>query len=247
MHRYEELEKIYYKKKFLKFISIFFVLVISIGIFFIFPSLNKENEKNITKNIIKEKTININQKKEINTTKLNKKIEKVSKNTQKEKNVSIVKNENQKLTFILPKITEKQKNIIKENKPVKKDIKKRKEIKEIKKTKTTTSKKIPPSIKIEEKKISVNELIRKFNTNPNYDIAMIIAKEYFKIGDLNNARIWVIKANNLKPEDVDSWLLFADILLKNNEKEKALKILNVYIDTYGDNPLIEAKIRSINE
>ena len=226
MHRYEELEKIYYKKRYLKIFFIFgFVFLIGFSFFyFIFfnKTKNTKKEKNKKEVIKKEKKIN----KEIN-----------------KKNLKI-KKEPKKISFILPEISKSY-----EEKSKKEEVKKEKTTKNKEKAfkKEVKTEKKSDNIKIEEKSISLNELIKKYNLNPSYDIAMIIAKEYFKKGDLENARIWAVKANSLNPEDVDSWLFFADILLKKNEKEKALKILNVYIETYGDNPLIEAKIRSINE
>jgi tetratricopeptide (TPR) repeat protein len=83
--------------------------------------------------------------------------------------------------------------------------------------------------------------------NPSYDLALMIAKEYYKQKNYKQAQIWAIKANNLDPQKVESWLLFADILLKENKKKKALEILKIYLDQYGEEERIRAKIRSIDE
>ena len=252
MHRYEELEKLYYKKKYLKIIFFIFLTLIVFGAVYYVVVYKKsvKSKKEITKSkkIVKKETVK-KVKQETNESNVSK-----TASAEKIKKPNKVNNEqkqnNQKLMFILPKIDN---NMVKNSSiadKTQKTIKKQPS----NKVKTNKPKKIKPQPKteekepvIQEKKVSVSELIRKFNLNPDYDLAMLIAKEYYNRGDLNNARIWVIKANNLNPEDVESWLLFADILVKKNEKQKALKILNVYIDTYGDNPLIEAKIRSINE
>ncbi|WP_457561076.1 tetratricopeptide repeat protein [Caminibacter sp.] len=241
MHRYEELEKLYYKKLYFKiFVFTIFIFIIAGGIFI---SSKKNTQKSSVKKERAEKTAI--------TQKLKKKNEKkvVKKEIVKKNNIKKTTKNIQKLTFILPKIDNNISNNISKNNisNVQKSQSSKNKKHLNKKPETNEMNKVQPQIKIVEKSLSVKDLIKQFNNNPNYDFAMMIAKEYFKKGDLKNARIWAIKANNLNPQDVDSWLLFADILLKQNEKQKALQILKVYLNTYGDNPLIDDKIRSINE
>ncbi|GAB6046135.1 membrane protein [Caminibacter profundus] len=230
MHRYEELEKLYYKRLIWKFfiLILLFVFFVLIG-FYSYSKKGKKiqaNEENIT--MFKERTLK--EKKEIKSVEVNKSIKMDNK----------INKSNDKLVFVLPQIKEKditesihQKNI----QNVKKENKLNKVSKDIKNTSIVV---------IKEKKVNIKELIQKYKEQPNYEIAMIIAKKYFD-KDLKKSQLWALKANNLDPKREESWLLFADILLKENKKQKAIEILNIYLDTYGENSKVMAKIRSINE
>jgi len=217
VHRYEELEKLYYKKKALKY----FIVILGVGvIFFIYDFFKKPSKVSKDINLTKEKKV-LEFKKEI-------------KETKKDKNIT---KKYEKISFILPKVEYNYSAISTENKKIKKQ--------KIIKPKKIESKKIES--KITEKEVTLNDLIQKFNLNKSYDLALLIAKGFFKKKDLKNAKIWTIKANSMNPERVESWILFSDILLEKGEKEKAIEILKIYLDTYGNNKTIENKIRSINE
>ena len=219
MHRYEELEKEYYKKRILKAL---FGLVAVLTVFFAGYFTYKRDISN--KTVIEAKK-EIKQKPEINKT-----VKKEEKKAQK--NVD-------KLIFVVPHINEDEikdtkKTVKKTKKPEKKEVKK--EIKkEVKK----------PKVQIKEKSITLNELKQKFSQKPSYDLAIMIAKNYFNKKDYKQAQIWAIKANNIDPQKVESWVLFSDILLKENKKQKAREILQIYIDQYGENETIRSKLRTI--
>jgi len=236
MHRYEELEKLYYKKIFLKifFYFIFFILFIG-GVIFLFKNIHlfKNNKlKKVSK-------IKIEKKRDINKT-INKKN---SKNNVKPKKIKQKNNEknNQKLKFILPNI-----NLIKEPKIVKKEnennVSKENNISKIKNIKKEKNKQIK-KISIIENNANINVLVKEYKQNKNYDVAMTIAKIYFEKNDLKQAQIWALNANSLNPSKPDSWLLFADILIKQNKLKKAKELLKAYIDSYGNNDIIEKKLK----
>jgi len=230
VHRYEELERLYYKKLFLKiFLGIFLFIVIVVSLFFLL-TFSKENKKETVK---KQKVVKSKEsKKEKNDTK---KIE---------KKVFVKKTQNkiEPLNFIVPDIEEKKesKPVKTENQNEKKPLKVKKEVKK----RYPIIKEVPV---IQEKEVKIDDLIKSYKLNPNYDLALMIAKKFYKKNNLKSAQIWVIKANNLDPSRVESWLLFADILLKEHKKQKALEVLKIYLDQYGDNEAVSAKIRSINE
>jgi predicted Zn-dependent protease len=240
VHRYEELEKEYYKKRYLKIalFVVFVLLIIGGGFYFVnlkgtkpLKSVKKEKPKKVVKEKKVEKKVEKNETKKVEV----KKIE--VKKTIKEK----TKKPSEVIDFMLPKVPANIKEVnetkkIKPNKP--------KKIEKLEKPKIIVKKTKPL---IEEKTLSVKEMIAKFHANPTYDLAMMIANEFYNKNDLKNAKIWAIKANSLNPEDVKSWILFSNILLKKKEKQKAVEILKIYIQTYGNNPLIENQIRSINE
>lgn len=274
MHRYEELEKLYYKKKLLKIFSISAFFLAILAIFFIYGNQivvkkNKKNEKppikSVTQNdskVSKKKSVSKLNKTTTKTTE-NKKsdIQKQKKSktvstTTKDKNstnVVVDKTNENSLNFILPDTSvipmpsaSNEKSVQKKKNASKIEVKNKTKNKKISSTPAKTVKhKI--TFHLSETTLTLNKAISQFNTNPSYDLAIIIAQEYYKKGDLNKAQKWALKANNLNPQKPGSWLLFADILLKKGNKQKALEILKIYEQTYGTSQIIENKIRSINE
>jgi len=248
MHRYEELEKLYYKKKFKKiFLFFLFVFISLLAVFSILKLISFNNikdiknkaESNITKNIKSNITKRIN---EVNITKKNLSKQKHKNEHKKPKNnkTEVKSQINEKndtafnLTFILPQIKEN-----KEKKPAsKKPVLKVKE-------KNKTTKNVQPLIK--EKKADLKSLKDSFYKFPNYSTAMTIANIYFSKKDLANAKIWALKANNIDPSKYESWKMFAMILLEKNDKIKAKEVLKIYLDNYGENEEISKLLRSINE
>ena len=243
MHRYEELEKLYYKKKKIFYFTIVMsVLLIGSAVFFAINKLsstqnvNKKNKTVSVKKVTPKKKV----KKEENKTVKREIIKPVTETKPKEKKEF-------KLEFILPNIAEvkvpKEKHAKKIKKASEKPVLKPKP----KKIANNLEVVEIPDVKLHVQKVDINKLIKSFNSSPNYDLALNISKEYLKINDIKNAQKWALKANVMEPERVDSWIQFADILLKQGKKEKARQILRVYIDSYGENEEINRKLRSINE
>jgi len=239
MHRYDEFEKLYYKRvlfKYLIFISI--IILFLLGFFILYK---KENPKKILKHNIMHK--------EIKKEKIKKNIVKKIKEKNIEENKS-VKN----IHFILPNLSKtvlNQKTFQKKQNDnmCKKDLlkttnnHKKNKIKEVKTNHIANIN----SIKIVEKTPDLKALIKKFNKTKNFDLAILISKIYLQKKDLQNAQIWALKANNINPSSYKSWILFADILLKKKKLKKVREILKVYINSYGPNDIIEEKLRSLND
>jgi len=226
MHRYEELEKLYYKKLYLKFFFIFFsIFLVIIGIYYFLNLKKSKSKKEVKKQT--EKII-AKSKKEV--------VVKVIKKEIKPKKE--VKKTIESISFVLPEIKDEpirpkksKKNTIK-NKLVKENSPKKKVEKKV--------------FVIKEQKVNIKTLIKDYQSNPNYHLAILITKLYLKQNDLKNAQKWALKANNLAPDEVESWILFADILKRKNQIKKAIEILKVYEETYGGNDIIEKKLRSLN-
>ena len=251
MHRYEELEKIYYKKKFKKiFLYFLFVFISSLAVFSILKLISFNNvkhiknkaENNITKSIKNNITKRVNK---VNITEKNlstqKNINKKFKNNKTEVKSRINEENNSvfNLSFVLPQIKEN-----KEKKPVSKNpVSKKPVLKANEKNETT--KNVQPLIK--EKKADLKFLKASFSKFPNYSTAMTIANIYFSKKDLANAKIWALKANNIDPSKYESWKMFAMILLEKNDKIKAKEVLKIYLNNYGENEEITKLLRSINE
>ena len=115
-----------------------------------------------------------------------------------------------------------------------------------KQLKSQTSQKDFQNIKITENKVNINDLINEFKKNKDYNIAITISKIYLKQNNLKKAQIWALNANSLAPSKPESWIIFADIMIKKHNIKKAKDLLRVYIDSYGSNDIIEEKLRSIN-
>jgi len=251
MHRYDELEKKYYRKLFAKIFLLFVLIVILVflGYFFIF------HKSKSSKNVIKVQNTLIESKKSKKPVKKHKKITKNEENKTKIKTTTISKpkkikqkpkkvENNLELKFIVPEINVSNENT-KTN--IKKIRKNKTFLKETNATEKNLSTKIPV-IKISETSVgNVSILINKYNKNPNYDLAIMISKIYFNKNKLNKAELWALKANELNPQRTESWIIFADILIKKKKYEKAKEILKTYINSYGQNDIIEEKLRSINE
>ncbi len=248
MHRYEELERVYYKRIILKY-TVFIVLIILfvVGFFILKKTMNSKKE---IKHKIIAKQVQKKERKIIKTTKV--KTIKV-KITKKEKSNEVNKSF-KSYHFLLPNISRisvSKKSLKQDNKKiknntktaVKKDNNVSKKIKEIQINHTANLDKI----KITETIPNLKTLINKFNITKDFDLAILISKIYFKKNDLADAQIWALKANNINPASYKSWILFADILLKKKKPKKAKEILKVYIDSYGRNDIIEEKLRSLND
>ena len=237
MHRYEELEILYHKKKIRKVVLI---IVLIITAFLSIFSLTHNKQKNYTNNE-KNKTKSIKTSKKMNNQKTPKKKAMTFTVYKLEQNKQNSSSSTPMLTFRVSKIqpiTNKLKN------DKKKQLSDQKKVnKLVKKNNFETS----ANSFIKEKSIDIKKLINSFNKTPNYDIAMMISRYYFTHKNYNKAKAWALKANNIDPSKYQSWKMFALILLKKNQKDKAKKVLSIYLDDYGNNEEIEKLLRSIYE
>jgi len=242
MHRYEELEKLYNRRRY----KIFFLLFFSILIFIIgyigYCKFNK-NKKIEKKPVFLSRKINIKKTQTI--------IKKRNKRKKKEFNKSIQKKNSYtkirvKIKFILPDINESVSiTPVKTNISASKDNNK---TKTIQKKETKIKKAVTQKIILKETSINnIKILINNFNKSPNYDLAIMISKIYLDKNNLKQAQIWALKANGIAPARTDSWIIFANILIKEKKIQKAKEILKTYIDSYGQNDIIEEKLRSLND
>jgi type III secretory pathway component EscV len=238
VHKYERLEKLYYRKQFLKIFITFLIVVLFL--FFILNLFNKNNEtktNNENRNVKTEKNLSVrteNNITQIDTNKTIKIAKKIEKNISKEKNETNITKHDTVLTFRFefPKIDLNETNVVKK--------------KSVKISKKHSAHIVKKPIIIEEK-INVNELIKSFNINPSYDLAIQISQYYLNNNMLDLAKKWSLKANGIDPSRYESWRIFAIILLKRNKKDKAREILNIYLKEYKDNDEIKKLLRSINE
>jgi len=243
MHRYEELEKLYYRKKNIKLLQYSFIIIILIlGILFIL----KDNI--FTKSIQKLEKVN-KQKIEHKIENKNIELNKIDKNisVEKKKQQKIIKKEIKKikkLTLypIFPDIS----NIKNEKKYSEKENIDKNETKQIKKiAKPKEEKKTEIKIIIKQQKQTLTSLIRLYKLDPKYHTAIKIAYMYFDKKDYANSIKWAKIANKIEPENDESWYLFSKSLLQLGNRKKAKEVLVVYLNTYGTSEKIEKLLRSI--
>jgi len=273
MHRYEELEQLYYKKKYKKvFLLILIVILLLPILFFIFIKNNKKHShiqhKDINVTKIEKKEIIKNEK---NITKLKQKENNISKTNIKKD----LKKDKLSLNPILPKIPitefetkqkEKKKKNIQEHKKVVKSkkiekkveqkIEKSKPKKEIQKPKAIVKVKSKPKpqiiikeekkpLIIKKRKVGLVELIDLFNQNKNYNLAIKIAKIYLEREDYSETIRWCKIANKINPSDYQSWFIFSKTLIQLRKINKATEVLHTYLETYGPEEHIRSLLRSI--
>jgi len=242
MHRYEELEKKYYKYKLKKVIGAFLFILLGIGSIFYYTFYNKrpslKQENNISLDIKKDN------------------IDILEFNTSSAKNLKQDKDKNKTtalmmLSFNIPKLEELKKEELKlKNKKQNNLNQKSSNDSNLSKLDSNSSKiksdeKKDNKFSIKEEKANLNLLIKKFSTSPSFETAIQIAKLYFEKDDLKNSQQWALKANSIDPRRYESWELFALILIKKGENKKAKEVLNIYLNDYGYNEKIEKLLKSL--
>lgn len=109
-------------------------------------------------------------------------------------------------------------------------------------------------IKIEEKKVyeeeakvssisitrqneysDIEEVITRFKKNNNPTLSLFIAKKYYELGEYRNAYNYSLITNELNKDIEASWIIFAQTLVKLNEKDKAIKVLQDYVKHSNSN------------
>jgi len=255
MHRYEELEKKYYKYKLKKVIGASLFILLGIGSLFYYTFYNKrpslKQENNISLDIKKDK------------------IDILEFNNSSVKNLKEDKDSNKTstlmLSFNIPKLEELKKEELRlKNKKQNNLNQKSSNDSNLSKLDSNSSKidsnlskldsnsskiksdeKKDNKFSIKEEKVNLNLLIKKFSTSPSFETAIQIAKLYFEKDDLKNSQQWALKANSIDPRRYESWELFALILIKKGENKKAKEVLNIYLNDYGYNEKIEKLLKSL--
>ena len=104
---------------------------------------------------------------------------------------------------------------------------KKKEKKHEKKKEKQIEKSPTPLLKVQN--TNIQQLQKKFTQAPNYNIAIIIARSYYKKGAFKNAVIWAKKANRLDKSDAESWIIYAKSLYALGQDEKARQLVHIYL------------------
>ncbi len=81
----------------------------------------------------------------------------------------------------------------------------------------------------------INEVVKRFNKNNSPALSLFVAKKYYELGEYRKAYNYALKTNNLNNDIEASWIIFAKSLVKLDEREMAIKILNKYVKHSNSN------------
>ena len=76
----------------------------------------------------------------------------------------------------------------------------------------------------------IQDVIRRFKKNNNPALSLFIAKRYYAIEDYEKSYNYALITNDIDSNIEQSWIIFAKSLVKLHKKQKAIKILNKYIN-----------------
>jgi hypothetical protein len=91
------------------------------------------------------------------------------------------------------------------------------------------------SIRRQNEYSDIEEIITRFKKNNNPALSLFIAKKYYELGEYRNAYNYSLITNELNKDIEASWILFAQSLVKLNEKDNAVKVLQDYIKHTNSN------------
>ncbi len=94
----------------------------------------------------------------------------------------------------------------------------------------------PKALAITVKKISsVSEMKKYYKKEKKYSLALKIAQTYYDEKDYSQSLLWAKKANLLNRDADGAWILYAKSEYAVGNKERAIKILNLYITNADSN------------
>ncbi len=76
----------------------------------------------------------------------------------------------------------------------------------------------------------ISYVIKRFKKNNNPALSLFVAKKYYKMGEYRQAYNYSLITNQLNNNIESSWIIFTKSLVKLNEKERAIKTLQQYIE-----------------
>jgi len=100
--------------------------------------------------------------------------------------------------------------------------------KEIKKPTPSAPEKQKSNTVLKVKNTNIQDLKKQFSQTPSYNIAIVIARNYFKKNSFEDAITWAKKANQLNKSNAESWLVYAKSLYALKKYDKAKQLLQIY-------------------
>ncbi|HBM36627.1 MULTISPECIES: tetratricopeptide repeat protein [unclassified Sulfuricurvum] len=87
------------------------------------------------------------------------------------------------------------------------------------------------------------DFITAYRSNPKYETALIIAREFYTQENFVDSAIWAKKANQLNREAEEAWLLYAKSYYAQGRKSEAINILELYLN-YKDSKTASELVRT---
>lgn len=75
----------------------------------------------------------------------------------------------------------------------------------------------------------IADVIKRFNTNHNPALSLFVAKQYYQIGDYEQAYNYALITNDINNNIEESWIIFAKSLVQLGKKEQAIQTLQKYL------------------
>jgi hypothetical protein len=87
----------------------------------------------------------------------------------------------------------------------------------------------PISIKMDDSKLDISSLERRFKETSNANLGLFIARYYYDHGNYDGAYNYALKTNNTNNRIDESWIIFSKSLVKLGKTDQAKKTLQLYI------------------
>lgn len=85
------------------------------------------------------------------------------------------------------------------------------------------------SLKLNESKLDIESIERRFKETSNPSLGLFIARYYYDHGNYGNAYNYALKINSINNKLDESWIIFAKSLVKLGKTDQAKKTLQLYI------------------
>ncbi len=93
---------------------------------------------------------------------------------------------------------------------------------------------VPKLLKVKEV-TDIDALVRQYEKYPRYATALKIARLWYERKAYEKASLWARKANALDRDDERAWILYAKSEYARGRRERAVRILRLYLD-YRESP-----------
>lgn len=87
------------------------------------------------------------------------------------------------------------------------------------------------------------DYVTAYRSNPKFETALIIARDFYAQENFVDAAIWAKKANQLNREAEEAWLLYAKSYYAQGRKSEAINILELYLN-YKDSKAASELVRT---
>lgn len=91
------------------------------------------------------------------------------------------------------------------------------------------------SIKIQNTQNDIRDIIERFKKNNNPALSLFVARKSYELGDYEQAYNYALMTNKINKNIESSWLIFVKSMVKLGKKDKAVKILDQYIQQSHSN------------